>query len=84
MVDHGFTEKFCAAGCDAAGAVTSKDLDDWLRAQRRAHPDTKVEVLQLPAGDPPAGVVAQLVDELSSGTREQLFLAIPNQEFLFR
>ena len=28
-------------------------LNDWLHAQRRAHPDTKVEVLQLPAGDPP-------------------------------
>ncbi len=24
-------------------------LNDWLHAQRRAHPDTKVEVLQLPA-----------------------------------
>ena len=36
MVDHGFTEKFCAAGCDAAGAVTSKDLDEWLRGSGNA------------------------------------------------
>ncbi|WP_328358463.1 glycerol-3-phosphate 1-O-acyltransferase [Mycobacterium sp. NBC_00419] len=42
-------------------------LHDWLHAQRLAHPDTKVEVLQLPAGDPPAGVVAQLVEELATG-----------------
>ncbi len=42
-------------------------LNDWLHAQRRAHPDTKVEVLQLPAGDPPAAVVAQLVEELGTG-----------------
>ncbi len=42
-------------------------LNDWLHAQRRAHPDTKVEVLRLPAGDPPPGVVAQLVEELSVG-----------------
>ncbi|TGD85118.1 glycerol-3-phosphate 1-O-acyltransferase [Mycolicibacterium sp. CH28] len=42
-------------------------LNDWLHAQRRAHPDTKVEVLQLPAGDPPPGAVAQLVDELRIG-----------------
>jgi len=42
-------------------------LNDWLHAQRRAHPDTRVEVLQLPAGDPPASVVAQLVEELGTG-----------------
>lgn len=42
-------------------------LDDWLHAQRRAHPDTKVEVLQLPAGDPPPGALAQLVSELETG-----------------
>ncbi|HTY28087.1 MAG TPA: glycerol-3-phosphate 1-O-acyltransferase [Mycobacterium sp.] len=42
-------------------------LDDWLHAQRRAHPDTRVEVLQLPAGDPPPEVVAKLVEELGIG-----------------
>ena len=31
MVDHGFAEKFCAAGCDATGQVTPADLDGWLR-----------------------------------------------------
>lgn len=36
LVDHGFTEKFCASGCDAAGAVTSADLDDWLRTLENA------------------------------------------------
>lgn len=31
MIDHGFTEKFCAAGCEAAGSITPADLDGWLR-----------------------------------------------------
>jgi len=35
-------------------------LNDWLQAQRRAHPDTAVEVLRLPHNDPSP----QLVDEL--------------------
>ncbi|EHB53975.1 Glycerol-3-phosphate O-acyltransferase [Mycolicibacterium rhodesiae JS60] len=52
-------------------AVSSKAefelLNDWLHAQRRAHPDTRVEVLRLPAGDPPPGVVASLVEELAGG-----------------
>lgn len=29
MVDHGFDEKFCGAGC-TSGAVTSKQLNEWL------------------------------------------------------
>ena len=41
-------------------------LNDWLQQQRREHPETKVEVLELPGEDPPAGVVAQLVDELGA------------------
>jgi hypothetical protein len=28
-IDHGFTEKFCAAGC-STGAVTPKQVDGWL------------------------------------------------------
>ena len=36
-------------------------LNDWLQAQRRAHPDTKVEVLRLPHGDAPPQLVEQLV-----------------------
>src|ERR1700758_294380 len=40
-------------------------LSNWLQQQRRDHPETKVEVLELPDGDPPPGVVAQLVKDLS-------------------
>ena len=42
-------------------------LNAWLRAQRSAHPDTKVEVLRLPHGDAPAQLVDHLVDELAAG-----------------
>jgi len=42
-------------------------LNDWLQGQRRAHPDTKVEVLRLPGEDPPPATVAQLVEQLSAG-----------------
>jgi glycerol-3-phosphate O-acyltransferase len=41
-------------------------LNNWLQQQRREHPETKVEALELPGDDPPAGVVAQLVEELSA------------------
>ena len=42
-------------------------LDDWLERQRRDHPDTHVEVLQLPVDDdPPAGVLARLVELLEA------------------
>jgi glycerol-3-phosphate O-acyltransferase len=42
-------------------------LNNWLTQQRREHPDTKVEVLQLPAeNDPSPGVVAQLVEQLGT------------------
>lgn len=41
-------------------------LSDWLRRQRREHPDSNVEVLQLPAEDPPPGVLAQLVELLEA------------------
>ncbi|MBJ7400896.1 glycerol-3-phosphate 1-O-acyltransferase [Mycolicibacterium sp.] len=42
-------------------------LNDWLQAQRRAHPDTKVEVLRLPHEDPPPQLVDQLVAQLNAG-----------------
>ena len=42
-------------------------LNDWLDRQRREHPDSKVDVLRLPADDPPPAVLAQLVAELDSG-----------------
>jgi glycerol-3-phosphate O-acyltransferase len=41
-------------------------LDRWLEQQRKDHPDTKVEVLELAGDDPPPGVVAQLVEQLSA------------------
>lgn len=41
-------------------------LNDWLQRQRREHPDSNVDVLQLPAEDPPPGVLAQLVEKLES------------------
>ncbi|MBV9513908.1 MAG: glycerol-3-phosphate 1-O-acyltransferase [Mycobacteriaceae bacterium] len=41
-------------------------LNTWLKRQRQEHPETKVEVLELNKDDPPPGVVAQLVDELSA------------------
>lgn len=45
-----------------------KLLDDWLRQQRRERPDARVEVLLLPAqsDDPPATVMARLVELLSA------------------
>jgi glycerol-3-phosphate O-acyltransferase len=42
-------------------------LNDWLDRQRREHSDTHVEVLKLPVDDdPPAGVLAQLVEMLEA------------------
>jgi glycerol-3-phosphate O-acyltransferase len=41
-------------------------LSDWLARQRREHPDARVEVLQLPAEDPPPAVLAQLVEKLEA------------------
>ncbi|MGW4100975.1 glycerol-3-phosphate 1-O-acyltransferase [Mycobacterium sp. NPDC004974] len=42
-------------------------LNEWLKTQRREHPDSTVEVLQLPATDEPTpGAVARLVEELES------------------
>jgi glycerol-3-phosphate O-acyltransferase len=39
-------------------------LNNWVQQQRREHPETRVEVLRLPDGDPPSGVVDRLVEEL--------------------
>jgi glycerol-3-phosphate O-acyltransferase len=41
-------------------------LEDWIGQQRNRHPDLNVAVVQLPGEDeePPAGVIAQLVNEL--------------------
>jgi len=42
-------------------------LNDWLERQRREHPDSKVDVLRLPADDdPPPRTLARLVEELEA------------------
>ncbi|WNG85929.1 glycerol-3-phosphate 1-O-acyltransferase [Mycobacterium sp. ITM-2016-00317] len=42
-------------------------LSDWLERQRRAHPESRIEVLKLPADDdPPPPVMAQLVELLEA------------------
>ena len=41
-------------------------LNHWLQRQRREHPESKVDVLELPDGDPPPGVLAGLVEELEA------------------
>ena len=42
-------------------------LADWLQQQRTAHPESKIEVLKLPADDdPPPGVLARLVEMLEA------------------
>ncbi len=41
-------------------------LDDWLQSQRRAHPDTKVEVMRLPHSDASPEVVNELADKLGA------------------
>ncbi|HEX7322770.1 MAG TPA: glycerol-3-phosphate 1-O-acyltransferase [Mycobacterium sp.] len=44
--------------------VEAELLRDWLEQHRVTNPDTKIEVLQLPRRDPPAAIVAQLVEQL--------------------
>jgi glycerol-3-phosphate O-acyltransferase len=49
-----------------SSAAERELLDNWLQQQRKDHPDAKVEVLELAGENPPPGVVAQLVEELSA------------------
>jgi hypothetical protein len=44
MVDHGFEEKFCGAGC-TSGAVTPQQVDEWLRALETATGLTDVTIV---------------------------------------
>ncbi|MGH3641470.1 MAG: glycerol-3-phosphate 1-O-acyltransferase, partial [Mycobacterium sp.] len=63
---HSFTpthDALVLASVDSPAEVQL--LDDWLAAQRLAHPDARIEVLQLPGDeDPPPPVVARLVELL--------------------
>ncbi|AQA04408.1 glycerol-3-phosphate acyltransferase [Mycobacterium sp. MS1601] len=54
----------------AVSSAAERDmLDDWIRQQRTRHPELDVAVVQLPGEDeePPPGVIAKLVNELSDG-----------------
>ena len=51
----------------ASSKAESALLEDWLHAQRRAHPDTRVEVLPMPHSDPSPQVIDRLIAELNSG-----------------
>jgi glycerol-3-phosphate O-acyltransferase len=46
--------------------VESELLATWLGQQRARYPETKLEVLPLPASNPPPGALAQLVEQLES------------------
>jgi glycerol-3-phosphate O-acyltransferase len=63
---HSFTptaDALVLASVDSAAEVEM--LDDWLAAQRRKHPEARIEVLQLPSDDdPPPAVLARLVELL--------------------
>ncbi|MDG4667807.1 glycerol-3-phosphate 1-O-acyltransferase [Mycobacterium sp. 236(2023)] len=51
----------------ASSPAEQELLSDWLRAQRHAHPESKIEVLTLPAdGDPSPAELAQLVELLEA------------------
>jgi glycerol-3-phosphate O-acyltransferase len=42
-------------------------VNDWVKRQRRDHPDSNIDVLRLPGDDdPPPGVIAQLVEKLQA------------------
>ena len=49
-----------------SSAAERELLNNWLQQQRKDHPDTKVEALELPGENPPPAVVAQLVEQLSA------------------
>ncbi|ORV85077.1 glycerol-3-phosphate 1-O-acyltransferase [Mycolicibacterium iranicum] len=53
----------------AAGSSPAEEalLNDWLESQRRAHPESTIEVLRLPADDdPPPATLARLVQLLGA------------------
>ena len=48
----------------ASSLVESELLASWLDQQRARHPETKLEVLSLPARNSPSAALAQLVEQL--------------------
>ncbi|KAA0093164.1 glycerol-3-phosphate 1-O-acyltransferase [Mycolicibacterium sp. P1-18] len=72
---HSFTptdDALVLAAVDSPAEVEM--LDDWLAEQRRAHPDARIEVLQLPAdGDPPPATLARLVELLDVDEDRSVF-----------
>lgn len=51
----------------ASSSAEEALLNDWLMSQRSAHPDSKIEVLKLPAdGEPSPAELAQLVELLDA------------------
>ena len=50
----------------ASSPAERRLLDDWLRQQRREHPNDHVEVLHLPAQDPAPRVLAQLAEMVAA------------------
>ena len=50
----------------ATSPMESELLAAWLDQQRARHPETKLEVLPLPAHDSPPAALAQLVEQLES------------------
>lgn len=63
---HSFTptgDALVLAAVDSPAEVEM--LDDWLADQRKEHPGSNIEVLQLPTdGDPPPATLARLVELL--------------------
>jgi glycerol-3-phosphate O-acyltransferase len=43
-----------------ASSVEGQLVDEWLQHQRHVRPDARIEVLRLPRGEPPRGVIAKL------------------------
>ena len=50
----------------ASSPVESELLTKWLDQQRALHPETRLEVLPLPARNSPPAELAQLVEQLES------------------
>lgn len=46
--------------------VEAELVSDWLEQQRKRHPDTKIDVLQLPPRSPEPAALAQLVEQLEA------------------